>query len=197
MWTTGSLKYTHCRCQVLRFVYRNERSRKNRASVSGSVRHLRRTQRAYQTSGKNHMKIHDFINNKNVVSLKTKDSASTSHFTLNFLYEFPKHFRRRNEWWESYVCRYVSSSKNSKECVSICYYSYTLKLNFISALSEQLYYARPRINTIIHPMSENIVKNTHKALINMDSFHMAYASLRILEGNIKCRVDLCNMASKF
>jgi hypothetical protein len=66
---------------------------------------------------------------------------------------------------------------NSNECVSICYYSYTLKLNFISALSEQLHYARPRINTIIHRISENIVKNIYKALINMDSFHMTCASV--------------------
>ena len=66
---------------------------------------------------------------------------------------------------------------NSKECVSICYHSYTLKLNFISALSEQLYYARLTFNTIIHRISENIVKDIHQALINMYSFDMKHASV--------------------
>jgi len=70
---------------------------------------------------------------------------------------------------------------NSNECVSICYYSYTLKLNFISALSEQLYYATPTYNTIIHRISANIVKNIHKAVTNMDSIHMTYTSVRILK----------------
>ena len=60
---------------------------------------------------------------------------------------------------------------NSKECVSIWCYSYT----FISALSEQLYYARPSINIIILRISENILKNIHKDLTNTDSCHMTYS----------------------
>jgi hypothetical protein len=76
-----------------------------------------------------------------------------------------------------------------KLCLSVCFIFKTsprnalafvttvIHYNFISALSEQLYYARPTINTIIHFISKNIVKNIHKALINMDSFLMTYASV--------------------
>jgi hypothetical protein len=45
---------------------------------------------------------------------------------------------------------------NSTECVSICYYSYILKLNFVLALSEQLYRARSTFDNIIYRISEEL-----------------------------------------